>query len=199
MNEYNMTHTGAQLDEAINKVRSGYLLPDEVINITQNVQNMDIKKGKTLNVNVPVPSGYIDAASTKVYTTKFNCGTYTPSADEAISAVKISTVGFKPKIFAIRHFTGYNTNGPRPYVNNSWMILDNNYEYTLHYPDGGTTNQARTGVTTAFTLSSSKAQSAQSNGAANVFWPDTNGVKGNGGSGSYYLKAGVVYFWFAWG
>lgn len=55
MSEYYMSHTGAELDEAINKVKNGYVLPTEVINIVQNnISNIDITNGKTLNVNVPV-------------------------------------------------------------------------------------------------------------------------------------------------
>ena len=54
MSEYYLGFTGAQLDDAINKVRSGYILPSEIINISSNVQDMDISKGKKLNVNVPV-------------------------------------------------------------------------------------------------------------------------------------------------
>lgn len=53
MSEYNMSHTGQELDEAIRKVKEGYVLPTEEININSNVSNMDITNGKTLNVNVP--------------------------------------------------------------------------------------------------------------------------------------------------
>ena len=61
MGEYKMSHSGAQLDEAISKVLGGYVLPSEIINIVSNVSDMDITNGKTLNVNVPpsIPSGYI--------------------------------------------------------------------------------------------------------------------------------------------
>lgn len=61
MSEYIMSHTGAQLDEAISKVLDGYVLPSEIINIVSNVSDMDITNGKTLNVNVPpsIPSGFI--------------------------------------------------------------------------------------------------------------------------------------------
>ena len=54
MSEYYMSYTGAELDSAINKVKSGYVYPTETINITQNVSDMDITNGKTLNVNVPI-------------------------------------------------------------------------------------------------------------------------------------------------
>lgn len=60
MSEYYMTHTGTELDSAISKVKSGYIMPTEIINIVSNVSNMDIANGKTLNVNVPIPDGYID-------------------------------------------------------------------------------------------------------------------------------------------
>lgn len=60
MSEYYLDYTGAQIDDAINKVRSGYLLPTEIIDIFENVSDMDISKGKTLNVKVPVPDNYIE-------------------------------------------------------------------------------------------------------------------------------------------
>lgn len=60
MSEYNMTHTGRELDDAINKVKSGYVLPTETYNITSEVRDLDITMGKTLNVIMSIPDGYID-------------------------------------------------------------------------------------------------------------------------------------------
>ena len=40
MSEYYMSHTGEELDEAINKVKNGYILPSETINISENVSNI---------------------------------------------------------------------------------------------------------------------------------------------------------------
>lgn len=143
-------------------------------------------------------------ADTWNYTTQFNYGTYKPSADTAISATSI-TVGFKPKIFAIRSATGMWTKATKAYINNSWMILNNNYEYvkfTLPVPDktDGSTQESRTGVSTGFNYDSTLgAQSQHSNGQTNVFWPTSNGVAGNGGSGTYYFMGGETYYWCAWG
>ena len=74
MSEYYLGFTGAQLDDAINKVRSGYILPSEIINISSNVQDMDIKKGKLdiapLN-RIPLlpsgPGGFCRSWSYKTY------------------------------------------------------------------------------------------------------------------------------------
>lgn len=58
MSEYNMSHTGAELDDAINKVRSGYILPSGnsptiTTNGTHNVKNYE-----NAVVNVPVPTHF---------------------------------------------------------------------------------------------------------------------------------------------
>lgn len=86
MSEYNMTHTGQELDAAIAKVQNGYILPSGTKNITTNGTH-DVKNAKTANVNVPVPNQYYEES-------------YTPSG---LSLVKSRTVncGFRPKIILI--------------------------------------------------------------------------------------------------
>lgn len=93
MSEYYMTHTGAELDEAISKVKSGYVMPAEIINIVSNVSNMDITNGKTLNVNVPVPDGYV--RFTEQYHETFS------QSSENLNLSRSFTCGFRPKVVLV--------------------------------------------------------------------------------------------------
>ncbi len=51
MSEYNMSHTGAELDSAINKVNSGYILPSGNKSITANGTH-DVKNYEKAVVNI---------------------------------------------------------------------------------------------------------------------------------------------------
>lgn len=86
MSEYNMTHTGLELDAAIDKVKNGYILPSGTKNITENGTH-DVKNFQNANVKVPVPNQYYAES-------------YTPSGS---SLVKSRTVncGFRPKVVLI--------------------------------------------------------------------------------------------------
>lgn len=93
MSEYNLSHTGKELDDAISKVKSGYILPSETVNITENVTDMDITNGKLLNVNVPVPDGYINF-------TRYYTETYSQTAS-TLEYEHTFTCGFRPKVVLI--------------------------------------------------------------------------------------------------
>lgn len=63
MSEYNMTHTGQELDDAIAKVQSGYVFPDQAVTVTENgiydtIKNIPVKMLDEIEVAVPVPDGY---------------------------------------------------------------------------------------------------------------------------------------------
>lgn len=51
MGTYKMTHTGKELDDAIEKVKTGYILPSGELKITAN-GTQDVKKYATVNVSV---------------------------------------------------------------------------------------------------------------------------------------------------
>lgn len=51
MDEYNMSHTGAELDDAINKFKSGYIKPSGTLDINENgIKN--VKEYESVNVDV---------------------------------------------------------------------------------------------------------------------------------------------------
>lgn len=63
MSEYNMTHTGKELDDAIAKVQSGYVFPDQSATVTKNgiydtIGEIPVKLIDEIEVAVPVPDGY---------------------------------------------------------------------------------------------------------------------------------------------
>lgn len=204
MSEYYLSHTGSDLDEAINKVKNGYILPSETINVVKNISNMDITKGKILNVNVPVPDDYIKIDDTQICATKFASGTFSVTEDTQPSLVTIDTIGFKPKVFIMRTQTGFST-GPnttnensRYYINCSWYVVDSDYEQFLTKPDGNTETYTR--HVTGFYSKSSGGYNLSSNYVNNSFIPTETGVKGNGATETTtYFKGNIVFFWYAWG
>lgn len=197
MSEYIMSYTGEQLDDAINKVQSGYILPTEIINIVENVSEKDITKGKLLNVNVQPSDDYIKKSDTYNYVTRFKSKTFSVPADTRISDVNIS-VGFNPKIFVIRSNAGISTTSERFYITTAWVVTDNNYAHIMSKPDG--TNDARSAGAIGLYYQSGSARSVQSNSINNSFQSVANGVQGNGSTASScYFKANTQYYWFAWG
>lgn len=56
MSEYNMTHTGRELDDAINKVNEGYINPEGETDITENGTH-DVRNFAIAKVNVPNNNG----------------------------------------------------------------------------------------------------------------------------------------------
>ena len=76
MSEYNMTHTGAQLDSAISKVLSGYIDPSEVTHFaTGTVSN--VTAGQKLTV-----SGIRDSATGTAFDVKGLIAFVEPSATQ---------------------------------------------------------------------------------------------------------------------
>lgn len=94
MSEYNMTHTGRELDDAINKVKSGYVLPFEVYNIYSNVSDLDITMGKTLNVDIQPSVDYVKL-------NKYFYEKYSPTGSSSLVKSKTFSCGFQPKVVLI--------------------------------------------------------------------------------------------------
>lgn len=83
MSEYNMTHTGKELDDAINKVKSGYIKPSGSKNISANGTH-DVKQYENVVVNVPI--------------SKLSYGALTGSGKAGDTfTVPYSSIGFIPK------------------------------------------------------------------------------------------------------
>ncbi|MBR3868068.1 MAG: hypothetical protein IKM66_02015 [Clostridia bacterium] len=90
MSEYNMSHTGAELDDAINKVKNGYILPSGnsptiTTNGTHNVKQYE-------NAVVSVPQGMTQ--HTKISKTIGSSSTQSYS-------IPLSEIGFTPKAYAV--------------------------------------------------------------------------------------------------
>lgn len=62
MSEYNMTHTGAELDSAISKVNSGYILPQGSIELKTNGTH-NVKAYENAVVNIPTGTDTSDATA----------------------------------------------------------------------------------------------------------------------------------------
>ncbi len=92
-----LTHTVAELDDAINKVKSEYISPAGSLPITSN-GSFDVKNFKTATVDVPVPDDYINIANVLNHCTKIAADKISWSSNKSIGEVSID-VGFKPKIF----------------------------------------------------------------------------------------------------
>ena len=183
MSEYYLGFTGAQLDDAINKVRSGYVLPSETINITSNVQDMDISKGKKLNVNVPVPDNYINLADIIMHCTKSANGTFTGSGQKCENlSIGLS---FRPKVILIIATSPITTtNGSSPYeICAVWRIMNDDYR------------KLRDNCVFVY-KSGSNVKSGHTEG---------NGLKGNadntitGWGTTVKFASGTTYSWYAWG
>jgi len=106
MSEYNLTHTGAELDEAISKVLDGYIFPEGSVSITENGE-FDVTGFASAAVNV---EGKYYASSLK------------PSSDTHSASFDI---GFEPKLFVIALVNGFANNSTSTYyITSFWHCSD---------------------------------------------------------------------------
>lgn len=191
MSEYNMTHTGQELDAAIEKVKNGYILPSGTKNITANGTH-DVKNFQNANVNVPVGTG------TSLYVTKYASGSYIPTSDTLVSSATIP-IGFKPKIFILRLHTG--TKPISKYIiTSSFFAYNNNFGlFSENVPDYSTTGTLNSRCSSYFSTTNSN-QAGASQSGKNCFYPTDTGVSGSGDSTAVaYLRGGSTYVYYAWG
>lgn len=185
----------ANLAECINTIELPPVYTGEY-NITSNkeLEVAGMKMKSNLTVDVPVPSGYIKIADTKIYVTqKPKIAAYIPNTDKLISATTIP-IGFKPKIFIIRCHSGIAPSSTS-YCVSSFFVLDNDYNsFSESVAEYSSTSKVYSFATT--TIGSSTASTSQS--TKNVFHPYDNGVQGSDTS-TIYMKKGATYLYYAWG
>ena len=188
MSEYNMTHTGKELDDAIAKVQSGYVFPDQAATVTKNgiydkIGEIPVKLIDEIEVAVPVPDGYISLSDILTHTTQKDSGTFV-GAGQTCEKISIG-VDFRPKIILIAATSPITTsNTGSPYeICAVWRIYNNNFSVlrdncVFAYKSG---SYAKTGHTAS------------------------NGLRGNadntitGWGTSAKFSSGVTYSWYAWG
>lgn len=105
MSEYNMSHTGAELDDAINKVKSGYIKPSGNTTITSNGTH-NVKQYENAVVSVPLQHTRISKTTGS-------------SATQSYS-IPLSEIGFTPRAYAI---IAYNSSDISSAVSNQPHIL----------------------------------------------------------------------------
>lgn len=105
MSEYYMSHSGSQLDEAISKVKNGYILPSGQLEITSN-GTFDVKTFEHASVDV----------DGQYYATSFN-----PSEDIPTATFN---VGFEPKLFLIASVNSFVNNSSVYYISVFWHCAD---------------------------------------------------------------------------
>lgn len=134
MSEYNMSHTGSELDEAIAKVLNGYILPSDSLSITEN-GTFDVTKFKNAVVNVSNmtkhASGYVTLSS-NLY------GAQTTYDD---SKLKID-IGFTPKVFIFRP-ADYDASASLGLYSDSYNILGASVNFFDDFIEGGSGESSR--------------------------------------------------------
>lgn len=185
MSEYNMTHTGRELDDAINKVKSGYVLPFDVYNIYSNVSDLDITMGKILNVDVPVPDEYVKKSLLRSAVQYFDLGSNKTGLSSASSSWYSFTPAFVPKIILFAQ--SENSNGHIQRISSSidtfvmsWWIDATVIDNPRYWGKGGF---LRKDGTPGFNVSS--------NGSGIRYDTATNKIHFYCSGSSYGLKAGT--------
>ena len=175
---------------AVEGIKKG-IIPTEIINITQNVSNMDITMGKLLNVNVPVPDGYINLADVISHCTRHVNSSYTPPSNQILNNVSITIKDsngeyLKPKVFIMFHNARIENSG----TDTAKVAVT--ASVTIAGDDGALLYRHSSGI---YYHSTYKACSNQS--SSRYFNPTSTGVQGV--ASDFYLQSGKQYLWYAWG
>ncbi len=182
MSEYYLDYTGSQLDDAINKVRSGYILPSgNSPKITSNGTH-NVKQYENAVVDVPVPDNYINLSDVLFHCTKSASGTFVGSG-QTCSKLSIG-LSFRPKIILIIAPSLSTSNTASPYdINTVWRVYDNDFtdirdNCALVYKSG---TNARGGHTAS----------------SGLFGNENNTITGWGTNAKF--TSGTTYNWYAYG
>lgn len=111
MSEYNMTHTGKELDDAIAKVQSGYVFPNQAVTVTENgtygtIKNIPVKLLDEITVNVP--QGLLETAY------------ITPAVLNSDATTLSYTFDFVPKVLCLISQTSVTKSSTNSYIV-SWL------------------------------------------------------------------------------
>lgn len=111
MSEYNMTHTGKELDDAIAKVQSGYVFPNQAVEVNVNgvyntIKNIPVKLLDEITVNVP--QGLIERAY------------ITPAVLGSDAKTLSYTFDFVPKVLCLISQTSVTKSSTNSYIV-SWL------------------------------------------------------------------------------
>lgn len=165
-----------------------YIVPSGTKTINANGTGIDVKSYANVDVNVPIPSGYVDLSTLKMHCTQYNSDEFA-SKGSRIDSVSI-TVGFQPKIFLVRNNAA--VRGTSSTANKYWMLSS-----LMVYDDAGHVHHRTSFVYYSGSSSSYKYAGGQSN--TNYFEPTATGVQGVG-TGVYMNDNETgLYSWYAWG
>lgn len=133
MSEYQLQCTGAELDEAIQKVNSNYILPKDTIYITEEHNNtsVDVTKYALASVQIPIPT--FTTKSISIQPQKGNSITRT-ALEEDCDGFSQVTVASIPDDYVIPSDTitvTENTTEPSNVTNVKWLNVSVQNEPTL--------------------------------------------------------------------
>ena len=176
----------ANLAQAIGSIQTG-ITPTGTKSITANGTH-DVTNYASANVNVPIPSGYVDLSTLNLHCTQYNSDEFA-SKGSRIDSVSI-TVGFQPKIFLVRNNAA--VRGTSSTANKYWMLSS-----LMVYDDAGHVHHRTSFVYYSGSSSSYKYAGGQSN--TNYFEPTATGVQGVGTVVYMNDNETGLYSWYAWG
>ena len=172
MSEYNMSHTGAQLDSAINKVNSGYILPEDDITIKINGTH-DVRAFENAVVNVSDSQHFAFGYKTMTANASFEITGLTDQNGDS----------FTPKGYAFTLL---------PSVSSAFSGSDSTPSLIACVFDSENKRMTRTRTSNAV-------HQAFANIGYSSYGVSEGGFKQTASSDEKYNCFGAEYFWIAWG